>query len=442
MPRLAIIDQAVSAGGVERFLYGLVEGLMGLPETKEWEITILINRYNSANDEVKWPERLTGPNLRVDYLLDDRWNRFLNRLARPNLILGIPGTGLAQKGLSWFLNHGRLPAPRGYPDDAKRWIERYCAKRRFDLAYFAYPYSMECPEIATPTVATSHDFNWKHRRFSTIDEAGRNLANRLTPQWFGKSRRLVVSSEFIAAELRYFYPDFADKVRCVRLGIPGAGHVPTDAELAAYRRHHDLPEKFLLSTGWLAPHKNQAVLFEALAELRSRAVELPLVLVGPHSDMLRAGTTQQQTGYLGEIVGVTQKRGLSYGRDFWALGFVDDFELECLYRLATALVLPSLYEAGSFSLLEAVRARCPVICSAIPAHVEQAELLGHNLWTFDPHDCADLADAVDQVLAHPETAADRAAKAARMVDQSYSWPKAAAGYLSVFREALGESTMS
>ncbi|RLC95208.1 MAG: hypothetical protein DRI40_06305 [Chloroflexi bacterium] len=65
MPKLAIIDQVVSAGGVERFLHGLVGGLMGLAEAERWDITVVLKRRNSGGYLVRWPQHLVTPNVHV-----------------------------------------------------------------------------------------------------------------------------------------------------------------------------------------------------------------------------------------------------------------------------------------------------------------------------------------------------------------------------------------
>src|SRR3972149_11215873 len=98
MPSLAIVDQTVSAGGVERFLHGLVGGLLELPDIKAWDLTILLNRYNSGGYLVRWPEHIAAPNLHIHYLFDDcRLGRFCARLAQGQRIWGMPGTGRAQR---------------------------------------------------------------------------------------------------------------------------------------------------------------------------------------------------------------------------------------------------------------------------------------------------------------------------------------------------------
>jgi len=314
------------------------------------------------------------------------------------------------------------------------WIERYCLQRQFDVVYFSYPYLMECPRLPMAMVATLHDFNYK--RFNTLGPAACAQIDRQMPEWLDRCRFLVVSSDFIDSELRHFYPEFANKVHVVRLGIPGGGRIPAEPELEAYRQRMGLPQHFLLTTGWIVAHKNQKVLFEALGELGRRGIKIPLVCVGPNSDQLQLRNEHRADGYVREVLQVVKNIGLQYGRDFRGLGYVDDFELECLYRLATALVVPSLYEAGSFPAREAMRAGCPVICSRIPSLVEEVGLVEGNAWMFEPSDHQHLADIIEEVLADPARTRQRAQCAAQIVTQIYSWKKTATEYFSIFRELI------
>ena len=440
MPSLAIVDQTVSAGGVERFLHGLVGGLLELPDIKAWDLTILLNRYNSGEYPVRWPEHIAAPNLHIDYLFDDsRLGRFCDRLANGQRIWGIPGTGRAQRLIPWLLRRYGTSGLLRHAGDARLWIEHYCLQRQFDVVYFSYPYGMECPRITAPMVATPHDFNYK--RFNTLGPVTCAQIDSQMPEWLRSCRSLIVSSEFMASELRYFYPEFTDKVRVVRLGIPEGNRAPTQVELEDYRKRAGLPQDFLLTVGWVVAHKNQKVVFEALGDLRAKGNSISLVCVGPNSDQLQPGSKHKAIKYVREALQAAEDFGLQYGRDFWGLGYVGDLELECLYRLATAVVVPSLYEAGSFPIIEAARAHCPVACSRTPAHLEQANLLDNNIWLFDPTNPRDLADVLERMLSDPGITIDRAVNAAERVRRAYSWEKAAAGYLSVFQGNLESTTI-
>ena len=305
---------------------------------------------------------------------------------------------------------------------------------RFDLAYFGYPYGMEYPRLEMPMVATPHDFNYK--RFDTWSAKTRALIDRQMRGWLSSCSWLVVSSDFMASEFRHFYPEYQHKVRVVRLGIPASVATPTPADLELCRQRFALPERFLLTVGWIAPHKNQKVIFEALARLKAIGIGIPLVCIGPHSDWLQPGNKQAATGYIQEVLELAEQLGLKYGQDFFGLGYVTDFDEECLYRLALALVMPTLYEAGSFPVREAMRAGCPVICSRIPALVEEVSLAEGNAWMFEPLDSLNLADVIQEVLADPVRRQELARKASAIITQVYSWKKTAAEYLTVFRQVL------
>lgn len=435
MPKLAVIDHVVSAAGVERFLHGLVGGLLTLPEMKSWEITLLLKGRNSGGYEVKWPEHLTAPNLQVRYLCGDRLSNLLENMAAAQRVWGIPGTAKAQHLVPQFIRQYGPPELQGYVGDVRSWIERFCRQHRFDVVYFSYPYLLDAPRLPMPMVSTPHDFNYK--RFETLGPVLRAQIERQMPGWLRACRRLVVSSEFIAGEVRHFYPEFMDKVSVIRLGIPQARRVPTEAEVAAYRERLGLPAQFLLTSGWIIPHKNQRVLFEALGRLRGRGIDIPLVCVGPNSQLLQPDQRSQAEGYVKEVVEAADRAGLQYGRDYRGLGYVDDFELECLYRLAVALITPTLYEGGGFPTREAMRAGCPVACSRIPPLVEEANLLERTAWMFDPADAQDVADIIEALLTDPVKTAEQARRAAEIVTQVFSWEKTAAGYFSVFQELAG-----
>jgi len=283
-------------------------------------------------------------------------------------------------------------------------------------------------------VITPHDFNYK--RFNTFSLSAREQIDRQMPGWLRRSRVIVVSSEFIASELRQFYPEFAGRVRVVRPGVPTVPDVPDSTAIEAYKTRVGLPKQFLLMPNWIVPHKNQKVLFEALGLLKQKGICIPVVLVGPNSHLLRPENKRRARGYVREVLDTAQHWELRHGSDFWSLGYVADFELECLYRLATALVLPTLYEAGSFQIREAVRAGCPVICSRISALEEEVKLANYNATLFDPHNAHDLAESIQHVLAHPAEAAQRVEQARKLISHIFDWRKTASGYLKAFEDVL------
>ena len=126
----------------------------------------------------------------------------------------------------------------------------------------------------------------------------------------------------------------------------------------------ELREPFLLYPARNWPHKNHERLFHAFALLRRVRPDLRLVLTGGgHS--------------------ASPPKGVEVH------GHVTPEELVSLYRRASALVFPSLYEGFGQPPLEAMACGCPVASSnagSLP------EICGDAARLFDPEDVSAIAD--------------------------------------------------
>jgi glycosyltransferase involved in cell wall biosynthesis len=83
------------------------------------------------------------------------------------------------------------------------------------------------------------------------------------------------------------------------------------------------------------------------------------------------------------------------------LGYLAQEDLLALYQLATALVMPSLFESVSIPIYEAFQVGTPVIASrlfAIPEQVGDAAIL------FDPLSVTSIRDGILSLLRDPQAA--------------------------------------
>ena len=427
----------MSAGGVERVLRGLSEAFLEIPEARDWDITLLLARFNSAHRRVEWPSRLTGPNLRVEWLEGTgAVGRAVDLLAHAQGVPGLPFTRVPGYWAARELRRHGPSALRALLGDPRALVER--AGARFDVLYLHYPFWVEPPPIRCPVVTTPTDFNFKF--FAPEGSRERRENERALRGWLARSDRLLTSSRAMEAELRGFYPDFAGKSRVVRLGvttgIPRAAH----SELADCRARLGLPPDFALVTGWVMPHKNSLTVIRAAGELRRSGRRLPIVFAGPNSSDLVSGTTPRLAGpYLESVRAAMRDAALEPGRDVLGVGHVSDEDLRCLFQLATAFVFPSLYEGFGLPSLEATLAGCPTIVSRIPALLEQDEVLGGIFRTFDPNDASSLATELAWVLDHREEALAAARTGSERVAAHYDWRDTARAYLASFGEVV-EST--
>jgi len=432
--RVAIVEYLMSAGGVERVLRGLARAFLDIPEARDWDITFLLSRYNSAHLRCDWPSELTGSNVRVEWLGEENaLSRALDPLANFQGILGLRTTRIPLSLAARTLRSVGPRAWRAYLGERAALVSR--ASERFDLLYFTYPFWMSVPPLHGPVATTPQDFNFKH--FVADGTRARRFHEEAMLTWLERSDRLLLSSHAVEAELRHFYPAHASKARVVPLGVDVGREPPTRGDIEALRRRHRLPSEFAIVTGWIAPHKNQLAAVEALANLRTRGLLLPIVFVGPNSSQLAGERPPSvRRTYVDDVRETLVRGGLQPGIDFFALGYVSDADMQALFHMATLFVCPSSYEGFGLPGLEAMLAGCPVLLSSIPPFEEQNRLLGGIVRTFDPKDPATLADQIAWVLAHREEATAAARLAAQRVPRVYDWKKTARAYLAAFEEII------
>jgi glycosyltransferase involved in cell wall biosynthesis len=436
MRRLAIVEYVMSAGGLERVLRGLAGAFLEIPEARDWDITFLLARYNSAYHLCEWPDTLTGPNLRVEWLGEgSAVTRLVNSLAHAQGVRGVP---LSKPGGAVLARLARGTGPeawRAWLGDPRALIAR--ASTRFDLLCFPYPVGLAAPDLTVPVATTPQDFNFKH--FLSEGDPRRRREEAVTRSWLARSDRILLTTDAVQDELRRFYPEFAERSGVVRLGVDAGSAAPDPARLERFRRERGLPGEFVLMTGWVVEHKNHLAVIEALSRLRGQGRLIPAVFAGPNALHLReareAGFPQ---GYAGRVRAALREAGFEHGRDFHVLGFVGDEEIRMLQSLATVFLLPSLYEGFGLPSLEALRAGCPTIVSAIPPLEEQDRLLGGGLSMVDPKDPVTLADRIAWVLDHREEARAEARAAGERVPAVYDWRRTARAYLAHFAEVIEE----
>lgn len=182
------------------------------------------------------------------------------------------------------------------------------------------------------------------------------------------------------------------------------------ATLGYERLPHDFPRPYILYVGRLAPYKNLCNLVLAIGLLKDRFHHrLVIVGVAPPggsyvvSDILKSA----------DIAGIAERVKF--------VGYVPTEQLGSLYREASLLVLPSLYEGFGFPPLEAMSCGTPVAVSRIPALVET---VGDAGVYFDPRSPRDIARAIERLLSDQglrEEMIERGKERARL----FSWERTA-----------------
>jgi glycosyltransferase involved in cell wall biosynthesis len=228
------------------------------------------------------------------------------------------------------------------------------------------------PLLASPQVVMIHDASVFAVPF-TYSTPFRLWYRFLLPRLGRRASNVLTSSRFSRDELSRLAGIPPAKLRVVPLGKEHILEV--DADATVLTRHGIGDRPFVLAVGSRSPHKNFHVI--------SRAMEM---LGGERYDFVLVGGTNARS-FSAAAAGAPP-----FAK---AIGYVTDGELRALYQRAACFVFPSLYEGFGLPPLEAMACGCPVITSRAAS---LPEVCGDAALYFDPHDSADLARRIGEVM--------------------------------------------
>jgi glycosyltransferase involved in cell wall biosynthesis len=266
-------------------------------------------------------------------------------------------------------------------------------------------------------VVTIADVTWL-RHPGAVPATTRLLWRTLVIPVARRADRLIALSESGRRDIARTLEVPDTRIDAIPLG-PGDEPVaePTpEVDLRSRLRLGDSP--VILAVSALSTHKNVSALVEALPRIRERAAGATLVVP--------ANPTQ-----LGEEL-LRRAAELGLGDAVVFPGWLDERDLEGLYRLAACFTFPSLHEGFGLPVLEAMRRGVPVACSSAEPLPEVA---GDAAAYFDPRNHGELADAVASVLFDPARAADLAERGRKRAEE-FTWAATAEATLASYERAL------
>ena len=238
------------------------------------------------------------------------------------------------------------------------------------------------------TVVTVHDvIPWTHPEVLSPRRVGWYKA--MVKRAHKYADAVVVPTHTVAAHLGEIL-DFGDRIRVIGGAVSSKLTVPIDPDVRAERL--ELPERYILSVGTLAPHKGIAALIKAMVE--PELAGLPLLIAGP------SGSGEHDV----DADAVAAEAGLAEGR-FRNLGYLADADLAVALDRASVFVFPSLAEGFGLPVIEAFHFGTPVVHSDDPAVVEVAAGAGVTVKRNDAEGYPRrLAEAIRSVRDDPRRA--------------------------------------
>lgn len=214
------------------------------------------------------------------------------------------------------------------------------------------------------------------------------------------------------------------RIEVVYHGIAHTRFTPlekSDAQVVAVQKKYRLPERFILFLGTLEPRKNIVGLVKAFGlllefQIQDSRFRIPsLVLAGPrgwnNAEIFQAISRSKARQYIHYI------------------GFVPEEDKPALYNLAELFVYPSFFEGFGLPPLEAMACGVPVITSR---NSSLPEVVGEGALMVDPHNVAELADAMALLLREEAVRAHFRKKGIAQA-KKFSWGKTADETMAVLK---------
>lgn len=303
---------------------------------------------------------------------------------------------------------------RGYRFHAweQYWLPRRVRRSRPDL--------LHCPATRAPwwqpvpTVVTVHD---------AIPWAGDDpdwppgwYRERLLPAAYRKAAALITDSECSRRDLLRRWPDLAEKIRVIPLGIGERYLRAWVARPGSALEALGVRPPYLLYLGGSIARKRLDWAVRVVERLDDPAVRLVICGVEEAAwDAVRASVSPAM-----------RRPRLCF------LSFVPEDDMPALYQNAAAVLYPSLYEGFGLPVLEAQAVGTPVLFSALGS---LAELQGPGSVVLPAEDLTAWVSACGRLL-QQRGANPRPDERAREWAGSYSWDQVAAQVLAVYREVL------
>lgn len=251
-----------------------------------------------------------------------------------------------------------------------------------------------------PVVITMHDVQHFHfpEFFSPIERIYKSLSYYTS---LCECEHVIVSYKHIKEDIVKYFP-LTDKQVSVCPVPMDQDWVSEDEETKPMqvKVKYNIPDQFILTPAATWEHKNHLAVIEAISILRSEGFKVFWVATG------------NKTNFYDKIENRIKELNLSDQIKF--TGIVSDIELKELFKIASLVVIPTLYEAGSGPLFESIRYGTPVICSNVTS---LPETIDNGAYIFDPHDHKQIAELIKKMLTDADFVNENKINSKRLMNQ-------------------------
>lgn len=256
-------------------------------------------------------------------------------------------------------------------------IDLFCKVYEIDIIHCPNQYIPKTDKVKL--ITTMHDVQELHYpKFFDAQTRAYRATGYL--DYLTRASRIVVSYNHVKEDLVRYFQVTEDKISVLLVRMDNLWikkYLGSNYKFEST----DITGNFLLYPANTWEHKNHLNLIKALAILRNeKRLKIHLICTG------------HKTEFFKEIENLISELNISDQVEF--RGVVSEEELYHLYRSCRGVVIPSLYEAGSFPLYESILLGVPVICSnvtSLPETIMNEDAL------FNPDDPGQIASKLLQM---------------------------------------------
>ncbi|MBD2197808.1 MULTISPECIES: glycosyltransferase family 4 protein [Calothrix] len=359
----------IKHGGSAPYAWRTLEVLLNHSQSYEIDILILCD----SDMESSCRELINKYQARAEICLVPQWIIFLNKLLFSRkvnmlreLFFKMPikayfSTQIAQYFKPWliwfkFLKIDLLHIPEQTPP-------------YYDLPYPFVITMHDVQQLHYPEFFTSQELAWRTKYYAKAID---------------KSEAIIVSFNHIKQDLVKFFGLPERKVHVCplpyqKIDLPHPG----DEDKLIYQQKYSQWNNFLLYPAQTWEHKNHLALIKALELIKDKFGRIIHIVC----------TGKKNPAFFPVIEDYLKNSQVANQVHF--VDIVPETELHWLYKNCSLVVIPTLYEAGSFPLLEAMYLGTPVICSAVTS---LPETIDDTRFIFDPLNIEQIANLILKIL--------------------------------------------
>jgi len=275
--------------------------------------------------------------------------------------------------------------------------------------------------FTVPMISTLHDLqHFYYPEFFTQHAIeSRDTSYRHAAEF---SERVIVSFQHVKEDIVKFYGIPAEKIDVCPLGTIQPEFSENRIFSGKMKKYH-IPDKYIFYPANTWRHKNHISLIRALKTVREKNdISIALVCTG-----------QKCADHYPDLKSEVKKLGLE--KHVFFTGYIPEEDVRVLLKKASLVVIPTLYEAGSFPLMEAMAYEVPVICSDVTS---LPDTIGDRRFVFDPKDIDQIAERISMMLKDERLLEDNRTNSRKRVSEG-GWDNVVDNFLKTYAKAITSS---